>query len=500
MSAAPEAGPRPTTPPAAAPAAPARPPQRRDPWLMPLVLRLHFLAGVLVGPFILVAALTGAAYAVSPTLERVIYDDELRAPVTATTVPLADQVDAARAVAGDDAALVAVRPAPRPGDTTRVMFAGDDLLEGQTRAVFVDPGTAQVRGDLPVYGTSGSLPLRTTISDLHRSLGLGDVGRAYSELAASWLGVVVLGGLALWVARWRRGRRRRDLVRPDLRASGLRRSVSWHASIGVWLVLGALFLSATGITWSQFGGERVTALRAALSWQAPTLVTALEGASGAGATAGGAAPDAHAGHHGGAPAAPGSARVDPAGFDAVLAVARTENVDTGLVEIRPPADDASAWTVTEIQRSAPTQVDSVAVDGSTLEVVDRVDFADHPVMAKLARWGVDAHMGVLFGWPNQLLLVATALGVATMVVLGYVMWWQRRPAGGRGAAVGRPAPAGALARAPWWGTGLVVLVGVGLGAALPLLGASLVAFVLVDALVVAARTRPTGAGASPRGA
>ena len=476
-------------------------------WLGPLLLRLHFWAAIVVGPFILVAALTGAAYALAPTLEKVVHADELTAPGTGAALPLADQVAAAEEVVGDSGELVAVRPAPEPGDTTRVLFTGDDLIESQTRAIFVDPATAEVRGDLPVYGTSGSLPLRTTISDLHRSLGLGDAGRLYSELAASWLGVVVLAGLGLWIARRlrargpgkARARARRDLVRPDLRATGLRRFFSWHASVGIVLTVGALFLSATGITWSQHAGDNVTALRAALSWTAPALDTALpaEGTStgDAGTSTGGAAPEAedvaadpHAGHHGAA--APGASEVDPALFDDVLAVAQTVNVDTGLVEIKPPADADSAWTVTEIKRSWPTQVDSTAVDGTTLAVVDRTDFADYPVMAKLARWGVDTHMGTMFGLPNQLLLVVTALGVAAMVVFGYLMWWRRGPAGGAGRLrAGRPAPAGALVRAPWQGLVAVVAVGLVVGLFLPMVGLGLVLFVVVDALVTAARTR-----------
>ncbi|WP_082475250.1 PepSY-associated TM helix domain-containing protein [Frigoribacterium sp. Leaf263] len=509
------------------PAAP-RPAPARGGWFAPMLLRLHFFAGVLVGPFILVAALTGAAYALTPSIERVVYADELTVPAASAesaALPLADQIEAAEQVVGDDGALVAVRPAPEAGDTTRVMFTGDDLIESQTRAIFVDPATAEVRGDLPVYGTSGALPLRTAVSDFHRSLGLGDAGRLYSELAASWLGVVVVAGAGLWLVRWRAARRRtrpadrararRGMLRPDTGATGHRRIFSWHASTGIWLLIGALFLSATGITWSQFAGENVTGLRSALSWSNPALTTALpEPGSGSGSSAGAGsssgdaadvAADPHAGHHG-VEEAP-LTEADPTTFDAVLEVARTVNVNTGLVEIKPPADAASAWTVTEIQRSFPTEVDAVAVDGSTLEVVGRTDFADYPVMAKLARWGVDTHMGSMFGLANQLLLAVTALGIAVMVVFGYLMWWKRRPTraagplgtGARGAprpggAVGaarlRPgaaAPAGALARAPWWGVALVLVGGGLLALFLPLLGVTLVVFVVGDALWVASR-------------
>ncbi|CCQ18212.1 PepSY-associated TM helix domain-containing protein [Rhodococcus sp. IEGM 1401] len=76
------------------------------------------------------------------------------------------------------------------------MLAVDDVPEGYGRTVFVDPYTAQVRGELTTFGEW--LPVRAWIDELHRNLHLGDLGRNYSELAASWLWVVALGGLVLW--------------------------------------------------------------------------------------------------------------------------------------------------------------------------------------------------------------------------------------------------------------------------------------------------------------
>ncbi len=70
----------------------------------------------------------------------------------------------------------------------------------------------------------------------------------------------------------------------------------------------------------------------------------------------------------------------------------------------------------EIDRRWPTQVDAVAIDGATMQVVDRTRFADFPLMAKLTRWGVDFHMGILFGLANQLLLVG--FGCALCVTIG----------------------------------------------------------------------------------
>lgn len=445
-----------------------------------LVLRLHFYAGLLVGPFILVATVTGLLYVLTPQLESLLYAEQLRVPPTARQLPLADQVRAAVATE-PGGELVAVRPAPEPGATTRVLF-DDDLGESERRTVFVDPGTGAVKGSLVTYGTSGVLPFRMTIDQLHRNLLLGEPGRLYSELAASWLWVVALGGLALWVARWRARRTAvRDLVRAEPGATGRRRTLSRHGSLGVWLLLGALFLSATGLTWSAYAGENVSALRAGLGWSTPSLEVG-----------------GHAGH-GGGPA--GDVVVDPAQFDSVLATARAAGIDAGLIEIGRPAERGAAWTVTEIKRSWPTEVDAVAVDADTGAVVDQVRFADYPLIAKLARWGIDAHMGVLFGVANQLVLVAFGLGMITLIVLGYRMWWRRRPTRGAGRwQGGRAVARGQLRSAAWPAVIVAVLLAVVLGWFAPLLGASLLAFLVVDAVLGglnARRARDVGSANRP---
>lgn len=299
------------------------------------------------------------------------------------------------------------------------------------------------------------------------------------------------------LARYRRTRHRREMVRPSNQRRGHRRVFSWHASTGIWLALGALFLASTGITWSQYAGANVSELRTAAAWATPSLSTAIED-DGEGAAPAPADPDDHANHtpdehaehtgHGGAVPDDASARAaadDPAMFDAVLALGRTVNITTGLVEIKPPTEVGSAWTVNEIQRSYPTQVDGVAIDPSTMTVVDRVDFDDYLFAAKLARWGIDIHQGTMFGLVNQIVLFLTASAIAAMVVMGYLMWWKRRPTRGFGAA---PEPE-AWAAAPWWGRALVVVVGVLVGLWLPLLGYTMAAFVLVDVALGSRRRR-----------
>ena len=96
------------------------------------------------------------------------------------------------------------------GRVTPDQIAADPALGADTqRAVFVDPHTGRVIGDEPVW--FGYLPLSTWLDGLHRHLHLGEPGRVYSELAASWLWVVALGGMYLWIVK-ARNERRRDRV------------------------------------------------------------------------------------------------------------------------------------------------------------------------------------------------------------------------------------------------------------------------------------------------
>ena len=146
--------------------------------------------------------------------------------------------------------------------------------------------------------------------------------------------------------------------------------------------------------------------------------------------------------------------------------------------------------VQEIQRSWPTQVDAVAFDPETMEATDRVDFSDYGAAAKLARWGVDLHMGTLFGLANQIVLFALALGIASMVVWGYVMWWQRRPKRNPAKRFGRAPARGVLNWVPWWGMAAVGVAAIVTGLFLPLVGISLVVILVFDvALGMRARRR-----------
>lgn len=435
-------------PPRSAGGTAVRPRRMRDE-LRELTLRLHFYVGLFIAPFLLVAATTGILYALTPQIEQVVYDRELHvsAPATAVAIPLSQQVDTARSEV-PDGTIAEIRPPQDADSTTRVTFDSPSAREDRQLTAFVDPYSGEVTG---VLNTSGEwLPLRIWFDDLHRNLHLGDAGRWYSEVAASWLWVLALSGLVIWVTRKVRHRSARSYLLPQRKGSQRQRSLSVHATVGVWAAVGLFFLSATGLTWSQYAGGNVGELRAAMSWSTPAV-----------------AADA-----GTAPAVP-QAEVG-ATAESVLAVARQQGV-TDPVAIIPSAD-GGAWTISQVQRSWPSKQDSLSVDPASGEVLELIRFQDWPLAAKLARWGVDAHMGILFGWVNQLVLIAIAASVITLIVIGCRMWWRRRPSGPRTVL---PAPLGRRVDAAG-AYGVLIAVAAVAGLALPLLGVTLVAFLVLD--------------------
>lgn len=455
-------------------------PSTRKTWQL-LIRRLHLYIGLIVAPFIVVAAATGLLYAVTPQLESQLYRSALNAahPPGAQAQPLSAQVQAALQSLPAPATVVAVRPAPDGSSTTRVMVADAALGTSEYRSLFVNPYSLALQGDLTVYGTSGVLPLRKQLDLLHRQLLVGEWGRTYSELAASWLWVAALGGVALW---WL-SRTQRATVQPQR----LRR---WHHGLGLFLLVGLLFLSATGLTWSRWAGGHFGQALQQMGWQTPRLNTNLS-ADNAGAHAQHHAADPHADHaeHPAAPMAmAGMTGMEPMpqDFDTALALARQHGLASAKLEIRPPAATNKAWTVTEINRSWPTEVDALAIDLAAGKVLHHNRFSDYPLASKLTRWGIDLHMGS-WGVLNQVVLVLLGTGIVAMAVTGWLQW-RKRPGRSREWLHGQLTLIHQWRQLPRAAALALLLAAAAVGWLLPVLGCSLLLLLALDAWIYLRRS------------
>jgi uncharacterized iron-regulated membrane protein len=411
---------------------------RKSTWtlLRPLILRTHFLAGVFVGPFLIVMCLSAMVLIFGPQLADLVHRHELFvASPQGTTRPLSDQIAAARErfPYGD---LLAIETPASADRTTQVVFDH----RGETTTVYVDPYTATVRGRLTTKDDRP--PVYQWFGDLHTNLHLGGPGRLYSEAASCWLLVILSGGLVMWFNR-RRGRPRRKETGRSL----VRRR---HTRIGLWLVVGLLALAVTGVVRSPLLGSRVASVL-----NGPILSTASISGSG------------------------GLIGVD----QAVASAARAGL--SGPLRITLATSEGRPYTVAECTVRWPIRADEVAVDPYTGRIVDRVRFADAPLVTRVLKLGVLAHSGRLFGLVNQVVELSLMLGTLAVIGFGYRMWWQR------GVRRGAPARRGMLRTIPWPGR-LVVLGGVGaVCCLLPAFGISVALFVLAEAVVNWVNEAPT---------
>jgi uncharacterized iron-regulated membrane protein len=414
---------------------------------------VHFLAGVLLAPLLLVLCLTGLAYVFSPQIHDSLYADQLYVEkVGEQPRPVKKQVKAALA-AHPEAELRSVVPPSEPDRTTQVnLSVPGDGDASRARTVFVDPYTNYINGELTTE--NGRLPANVWLRDLHADLHLGEVGRLYSETAASWLPVISLGGLVLWLTKQgRRPRSAREVLVPAPRGHGAQlRLKSVHGPLGLWVSVSLLVAGVTGLMMSRFAGPRLFDAQAPRLEAAPVEV-------------------------------PGRRRTR-IGVDGALQAARDHGL-SGTLEVTPAAAPGQVFTVTETSPGLPVHRAAVAVDPYTGRITEQLGWDDYSRLAQIRTLGTELHTGTLFGLANQVLLAVVAVATIVLIVGGYRMWWKRSPYRGQLP----PAPLPALRQLPRPLGVLAVLVAAALGWYVPMFGVSLAAFVVVDMMINRVRRR-----------
>ena len=307
---------------------------------------------------------------------------------------------------------------PAAGETTRVLFTDPSLGESERLAVFVDPVLAQPVGELAVYGSSGSLPLRTWISQLHRHLHLGEPGRLYSELAASWMWVVATRRcLPLVPSIPHRPERSTAHDRPSIHRTKpdpeLARCRRHLDSSCIGLPLGDRPHVVDLRRRERQQSENRVELDDALSCENSRRRSPSGDRRARGSRHG---PRRH--RH-----ADGHQRRTRRHRPRYRQVQR----DHRPVEVSIPANAETAFTVAQTRQPWVYSNNTIAIDGATQKVTDELWFSDWPLAAKLSAWGIQLHMGLLFGLANQIALAALALALVSVVIRGYIMWWRRRP-------------------------------------------------------------------------
>ena len=434
-----------------------------------LFWRWHLYAGLFVAPFLVLLAITGAIYLFNDELNDALYPELRFTPAPwQERSPLASMIDAAEASApGSRATRIDV-----PTDPQRPAQVYLQRATAESQITFVDPGTGQVLGAL--------VPSRTLVGfaeRLHGSLMLGTLGSYLIELAACWAVVLIVTGLYLG---WPRGQGLAwwSGVVPDMRAKGRAFWKSLHAATGLWVSVPVLFLIFTGLPWAAFWGDWVRGgaeaihagyppvYRRYVAPEAPKIGNAfndvpwtLQHAPKPPAEAAADAAHSHHGSHA-SPADGAGRQWTAAGLERAIAHVRAAGTTDPLRVFLPSTQRGALMAYTYPDRPQGQVTYHFDREG---ELLVRAGFDDYGVVAQAIEMGVQLHMGNYFGRANQVVMLATCIGIVVLCVSGVVMWWRRKPAG----RIGAPGTGG---RTPlrWW-----LVIGLATAIVLPLVFLSL---------------------------
>lgn len=429
------------------------------------VWRWHFIAGLVILPFVLILAVTGGIYLFKDEINDAAYA-RLRLVEAGSTQLAPSQITAA-ALEAHPGTLYSYAPPAAADRSAAVGIRGEDGLKD---TVYVDPYSGAVLGHLWDGGAAGS-PAMYVVRKLHSLEYVGWFGNRLIELAAGWMVLLVGTGIYLW---WPRGRK---LGTVSIKAS---RGRPWwrdlHAVTGIYTGAFIVFLAMTGLPWSGVWGGKFYDYAYALGlgmpdgyWSGKPVSTVpvgdvvnrvpwiME-----------RQPLPLSGDSGGVPQALDSvvATVEGLGIVPGYAVSMP-NGPEGVFTASVYPDDISDERV-------------IHLDQYSGEVLYDAGLSDLGALGWAAEWGVSIHMGQAWGLANQLVLLGACVAMVMLCVSAAMMWWKRRPSG----ALGVP-----QVPADWRIPRTLLLMAVAAGIFFPLVGLSMLLLAAVEIVVHLSRRR-----------
>ncbi|CDG83655.1 PepSY-associated TM helix domain-containing protein [Janthinobacterium agaricidamnosum] len=421
--------------------------------------RWHFYAGLMVLPFMIVLAVTGAIYLFHNEIDNVLYRDLKTVPASSAATRLPADSIVAGALAAHPGIAFNYAPPACPLCSAQVSIKparGDKLL------VFVDPARGAVLGDLPYHGG-----FSWTVRQLHSLKYFGAIASGMIEIAAGWSILLFFSGIYLWWPRQAGGGVLTVRGAPKQR-------VFWrdlHAVTGILAGALLLFLAVTGMPWSVLWGAKVNQWANGSNFGYPAGVKVSLPMSGEHLNH--TAPTSwsmeqskvpmsheHEHHH-------GQAITLQQALDIFGKLGLSQGYSVSL-----PSGAMGVYTGSVYPADVHRQR-VVHLDRFSGQVLLDMDYAHYGPLAKGIEWGISVHLGQQFGLANQLLMLAACLAIVLLSVSGAIMWWKRRPAGALGVP---PLPAAPRARKV-----VFALLGIG-GLLFPLVGASMLVMLLLDYL------------------
>ena len=426
--------------------------------LYQLIIRWHFFCGLLFIPLIIVISISGCIYLFEDEYEEYMYQDllfvnpaekVLAASVLMNKAKLAvPEMKASqfKSYAEKDRSVEIIFKAKHQHKQmkTSMEWAGDGpekvpmVMNEERTSVFLNPYTGAVLGRM-----NSSERLMGFMKDLHGNLLTGKVGTKVVELTSCWVGMLMTTGLIMW---WPRGKT--GIMGTLIPRLNKNKRLFWrdlHAVPAFYFSFFIIFLIISGLPWTDVWGEAFHTIQRDLKMSAP------------------------AGFHSRELKSKYFMGAEQISIDQVIAEAKGRGYQ-GELNVKIPHNIRDTYA---IQRNSddPAERPSMHFDQYTGKVLAASDWEKVPLLAKSVSYGIKLHRGEYFGVWNLVLVLVTTLVLIFMAISGIVLWLQRRPKG----KLGAPKPPRDY-KQPGWLIGTTI----GFSIFMPLLGASLVVFILGD--------------------
>ena len=429
--------------------------------LQPLIWRWHLFAGLILAPFLIIIAVTGAIYLFRADIEEYIYKDYYYVEAEGEQLPPSDLAFTAlnTVTGGEDITRY------RPGESdTRSVEVGITDEDGESLTAFVNPYTREVLGII----NDSTRPMEI-LAALHSELMAGTFGDRIVELVACWTIIMLISGLFLWFPKAKE--KIKGVVTIRFNKRGRIRQRDFHAVPAFWISGGLLFFLLSGMLWTGFWGNGVQQLTTASGAGYPPSIWV------------GPAPESTtvaediADVSWAAEQMPVADSDPSSGFrqitiDEVVKMAEQTGVHPSY-DIFYPASPEGVFTLSVFPPKAQDEA-TIHIDQYTGSVIADYRYDNYGPLGKIMALAITIHKGLEFGLINQIIGVIICIGLIGMVITGVYMWYKRKPEG----SVGAP-----KAKSIFEYKGVLSIL-IGFGIIFPLVGLSLIILFLADRLII----------------
>src|SRR5688572_10609192 len=201
-------------------------------FLRKVIFQVHLWTGLLVGLYVFVVCVTGAALVFRIDMQRATFP-HLFTPSPGAPADAATILESVRNAFPDDGVSGIDAPTTVRPTYLAYVVRGDRFL-----TLLIDPVSARVLGELPEKS------IVRTVQDLHFDLLAGRTGRIVNGAGAVLLLGLCLSGLVIWwpgLPNWRRA------FTVDLRRSWKRINWDLHSATGIWTGALVAMWAVTGV-------------------------------------------------------------------------------------------------------------------------------------------------------------------------------------------------------------------------------------------------------------